>query len=955
MLVALHAQQPLMSNPAHIPPTLAARAGEMLVRRSGLVVLLAVAVTLALVPPLLLLPPSEDASTEPGGEAFDLRDEVEAKLASPIFPTAYIAEARPSADGPGDMLTQAALWELFQNEQALREADADGALTPEGLPARPYLAEAFDQDAGATYAGVTTLADAVQLMLAVHPSLRTSLAEATDEQVKFAVAQLLANPRTASVAEQLSVKAAHERRVLLGQEVDAWSSPALVVIVRADNKALGGGSDFRALGGDVTALGKERFARNVQEALRGEERSYRLWGLAIDQNLEAEEEGRTAGLFVMLTVIAAIAVVGLSLRSYWAVALTATGLGVLMVWLKGISNLIGIKGGLIIELIVPIAMVSLGVDFAVHAVRRYREEGAVGVPPEQALRASIAGVLGALTLAMLSDGIAFLSNVPSGIEAVVHFGVAAGVAVASSLVVLGVVVPLLLMRIDRFLATARPLPGPLPGTNGPALAIAGGAGAAAVAGAGVILLVAVDAAAGVAVIGALALTFVGLPLLLLHVRAGPGRAPSVAIGHGPASAGGASRGLVPWFTVGLARRPAAVLAVAALVSAGSIVLATRLEAALDVKDFFDSGSDLVVGLDKLDEHVGARGGEGGILYVRGDLTDPGAVAALQALVGRLAENPYVGREADGSPSLFEPNVLSLLRLAVESALVRAQVEEASGLAITGADGDGVPDTRAQLRAVLDHISLNGVRLDAETFVYRPEEVGTALYHNPFSTDDDVATLWVGIPGTREQSVVRAAAVALQADLEPLLEHPAISRVGLTGSPFIRDAELSASTNVLRTSLPIAAVGALLLLLVAMRSVRYAVVTVVPIGLVVAWLYAIMQLSGFALNFITATIGAVSVGVGIDYSIHMTERFREELRRSATRLEALERASAGTGVALLGSAGSSIVGFGIMGFAPMPMFASYGTLTAIMIFLALTASLAVLPSLLMLVTPERERG
>ena len=39
-----------------------------------------------------------------------------------------------------------------------------------------------------------------------------------------------------------------------------------------------------------------------------------------------------------------------------------------------VFNLVGIKGGLVIELIVPIAMVSLGVDFAVHAVRRYQEE-----------------------------------------------------------------------------------------------------------------------------------------------------------------------------------------------------------------------------------------------------------------------------------------------------------------------------------------------------------------------------------------------------------------------------------------------------------------------------------------------------------------------------------------------------------------------------------------------------
>ena len=85
---------------------------------------------------------------------------------------------------------------------------------------------------------------------------------------------------------------------------------------------------------------------------------------------------------------------------------------------------------------------------------------------------------------------------------------------------------------------------------------------------------------------------------------------------------------------------------------------------------------------------------------------------------------------------------------------------------------------------------------------------------------------------------------------------------------------------------------------------------------------------------------------------MTQRFREEIERSATRIGALRRAAEGTGVALVASAGSSVVGFAIMGFAPMPMFSTYGVLTAVMMFLALTAALVVLPSLLMLVTAER---
>ena len=112
----------------------------------------------------------------------------------------------------------------------------------------------------------------------------------------------------------------------------------------------------------------------------------------------------------------------------------------------------------------------------------------------------------------------------------------------------------------------------------------------------------------------------------------------------------------------------------------------------------------------------------------------------------------------------------------------------------------------------------------------------------------------------------------------------------------------------------------------------------------------MYLGGYSLNLVTATIGAISIGVGIDFSIHITQRFREELKKH-DNTHALEKTLNGTGIALLGSSISSIIGFGIMGFAPMPMFASFGQITAIMIFLALISSVFVLPSLLVIVSKK----
>ncbi|MDA1036374.1 MAG: hypothetical protein O3B65_05775, partial [Chloroflexi bacterium] len=688
-----------------------ASVSNLLVLRANVIIAVAVAVTALLVVPMARLAPDELASTEPGGEVFDLRDEIDAKLRSSVFVTAYIAEARD-----GDMLRQAPLYELLLNERSLLAADAAGELAPGELEPQPLLIDAYDTDTGVTFNGILTIADAVDLWLQFVRG--SSLEDATDDQVKLAFAALLDNPLTAPLLDHLSVLATNERRVVLGTEIDYWESPAIIMAVQADNNALGGATGFRGLATDEASLNLERFARSIQAELRGAESSYELWGLAIDQTLAAEEQGATAGAFIVLTVIAALTVVGASLRAYWPTALTAIGVGGLMIWLKGLSALVGIKGGLVVELIVPIAMVSLGVDFAVHATRRYQEERGRGLLPPNALRVGMAGVIGALLLAMLSDGIAFLSNVPSGIEAIVHFGLAAGIAVFSSFTMLGIVLPVALMRIDqlRGQSTIRhgwPLWAQLLGSGG----------VTALTGTGVILLVAVDQVLGAAILFLTALAFVAVPVTALVLKRARGAQEAAPMPPQRIVEGTWVASIVGW----LAARRAVVIPVVAVLTAGAMVLALRLEASFDVKDFFSADSEIVVGLDKLDEHVGDRTGEGGIVVVKGDLASPEALRAIESLVERLADNPYVGKELDGQASVFEQNLLGMVHLTTATQFGQEAIREHTGVEITDGDGDGWPDTPEQVAAVYAYMTERGVPLDERTLIYPPDVVKASLF------------------------------------------------------------------------------------------------------------------------------------------------------------------------------------------------------------------------------------
>ena len=932
------------------------KSSTFLEQHSGWVILGAIVITLLLVIPLLSMVPEEDASGDPGGRVFDLQAEIDQRFPPSVHAIGIIIEALN-----GDILTQNVLWELYENTERLRASDRAGELAPPGLDAQPYLFPFYYAEIEQPVVGIHTVADAVQDVLARDPRLNTTLEDASDDQVKLALHQLFSDPRGAEFRDSLSVETASEPRQVAGQEIDYWRSPAVLAFVVADNEKLGGGSMQIGVGGGEVTKQKEQFNRNVQEILRGDQASYRLWGIAIDVGLEIEDESGIAGPFIMFTVIAVLIVVGVSLRSYWAVALTGAGVGLLMIWLKGISNLIGLKSGMVIDFIVPIAMISLGVDAAIHALRRYGEEKKKGYELRMALRSGFVGVLGALTLAMLTDGVAFLSNVTSGIESIVGFGIGAGIAVTSSFVILGIVAPLAMMRIDILRGSVAERRGAASRGRLAGLGQAIAMGAAAVfTGVGIIFLIAIGPVVGIGLISAFIVLGILLPLFvatrLERRRAGLADAPGVSgTAHDAGAAQAkesATHAALTAIVVGLARRRAIILPLTAIITVAAISFALKLEATFDVKDFFDNKSDFVVSLDKLDEHVGETAGEPALVYIEGDLTEPRSLQAIRQMLERMKDNPYLARDAEGELNV-SPNVFTFLDRMVGSDYAMAQVEEVTGVTIADSDDDGVPDTQAQIKATYEYMVQRGIPLDESTVAYSPSRIRETLFHDLSGSEEDVTVLEVGIPGSREQAVVTGAREAMENDLETLGGVPSISVYGLTGSPFTREAGLNATTQALSVALPIAAVLCFLVILLFVRSMRYALVTIVPIGLVVAWLYAFMYLAGFALNYVTAIIAAVSIGVGIDYSTHMTQRFREELARAEDRMQAMRQAAGGTGMALLGSAASSIVGFTIMGLAPMPMFSAFGFITATMILMAAAAALLVLPSLLMLVTPERE--
>lgn len=880
-------------------------------RRAAVFIVLGL-LTGTLAAPFLTLAPEVSASNEPGGDIFTARDRIDETFVSSAHPTFIIAEHES-----GDVLTAEVLNELFDMGNALR-SDPDLGAT---------LFSFFDDQSETDIVGFLTIADLIDTQLQAQGS---SLPQATTADVKATAAALIdqfgLDLDVLGLSAQTTQNSAGE-----------WVSPAVRIIVLSDNDILGFPNASINLGGGTEV---EEFDREIQEAFRAN--GWISNGVAIDVNLTSQEQGAIAGPFIGFTILAVIVLVGLTFRSYWVLSVVSVAFMALIVWLKGITNLIGLKDDLVLSLIVPVAMISFGVDFAFHAIGRYREERAEGRSATPAFVTGLTAVSGALALALASDATAFLSNLTSGIESINQFGLGAAIALASAYLLLGIASPLAVSWVEEI------VPAPTPGRRSTILRVLASTGAASMTMASVLLMVFVLPWAGAVLAAVTTLLILVAPVMVRRRRDGD-RAGDVAI----AVPGGSLAAPVGRGIAALARRPFIIIPAAVVVSVVAGVYALQVPARFDVEDFFSSDTDFVQGLDQVAIHVGELGGERARLYIEADLTDPANLALIASSLDDIAELPAeapLARTPDGDVAITR-GVLSVFDTAFESPVMASIVAEQTGVTLTDTNNDLIPDTAEQVVALIDVASQIGIPLDAERLLFTPDDVGTRVQLRDGAPDQTVVDLEV--PGSEEQTVVTEAREILEpiaVNLDAGLDE---SFVQVTGSAFIREAALNATNRALGLSLPVALIACLVISTIFLRSFRYGLASVLPIVMVVSWLYGFMFLAGFAINLVTATIAAVSIGIGIDFAIHFIARYREELERHGVRDTAVRIAGEGTGLALVASAVSSSIGFGILAFAPMPLFAAYGLLTALMIIMALTATLVVLPSVLVVITRDAD--
>ena len=850
---------------------------------------------------------------EPDGEVFSVYERAEAMLQteSSVEQAAFLVEAA----GGGDVLTANAFREWRDASNRVR-ASAEN---------QQHLVDRFDPETGATIPGVLSIVDIVDA------AIPGGLAEATDSDVKQALAAVLAdNSPYAEMRYSLSEQATY----FVGPGGGVWAAPAFTAQVVYDSATFADNPEA------------ETWLREVQSSFREDSLHTESIGIAIDAEIAFSEGAANSAPFIFLAVALIIVLIAVVHHSYWSAVVVGAGLTATTIAYYGTSALLGLKmGSMLLAFVVPIAAISFGVDFFIHGIGRVREmQVEHGMSGSRAYPAGMAAVFTALLLAASSSIAAFLSNVSSGTEAILQFGIGAAIALGWSYVILGQIAPRVLLGIEQFVG-----PNPVKGASRVlywiALAFVAIVGGLAVA------LAAVMTAVGVAAFVVVLLALLVVPALLTRRRnrraAAIGRTMQTrhrGAAHGLPAAGSFVSFLARWRWI--------TVTVALAVGAVAFMTALQVKSGFEISDFLASDSDFSTSIDRAAIHFPSSGEGSSFVLVEGDLTSPTALAALDDAVAVLdGSDADLGRNGGGD-LVVRWHAGDLVRMTV-AAPVALEVLESNGVDLTDGNGDGYPDSSEAVRAVYDYIGENGVPLADGSVALAADEVSGVIADDGGTSQATTVTIMVG--SFTDGEVIVPVEQALEAAARSIEGAAPDLAVSVSGDVLTSYHGLRAFTQSMVVSLPLAILLTLILASLLLRSFRYALISVIPIGFVVTGVYAFMALAGYTVNVVTATIAAIAVGVGIDFSTHFTARYREELLTDASPLDAVRRAGEGTGGALVLSALTSVLGFSVMALAPNPIFATFGLLTSVMIGLALIVSLVVLPSMLVIGTPRRRQS
>lgn len=207
----------------------------------------------------------------------------------------------------------------------------------------------------------------------------------------------------------------------------------------------------------------------------------------------------------------------------------------------------------------------------------------------------------------------------------------------------------------------------------------------------------------------------------------------------------------------------------------------------------------------------------------------------------------------------------------------------------------------------------------------------------FNDDYSIMLVYASpIAGLSEDKVEETTEL-IRRDIEAITKPPGVE-YKITGiAPLIIELLRLMREDMVFTTLVAAAIIFGLLALLE-RSFTKGFLVFLPLVFGITWTFGTMGFLGIPVSISTVMIGAVIIGLGVEYGIFMVSRYYEERSHGSTTRDALRIAVTNIGASTFGSAATTTAAFFALTLSVMPMIQHLGqTLALGIIFCWLAAS------------------
>jgi len=342
-----------------------------------------------------------------------------------------------------------------------------------------------------------------------------------------------------------------------------------------------------------------------------------------------------------------------------------------------------------------------------------------------------------------------------------------------------------------------------------------------------------------------------------------------------------------------------IIVIGIVIVIASIVGIPRIERKVDMLDYFKPGSSI-----RLTEEIMENKFGGSIpiqILVKGDIQDPAVLTEMKKMEYFLESQGDV-RNAQSIADLIE------------------EMADAMG------EEKAIPDSKAKVSNLW--------------FLLEGEEIMSQLV-NLDKTEAVIQATIVNVNTERIRNLVE--------NIERFIEQTDTSIVTFsqTGMPAIYQHLDDSIARSQIQSLIIAIILIFICLTILLRSFVGGLIGLVPIGFTLLVVFGFMGFSGIPLDIATVLVGSISIGIGIDYSIHFVSRFREEFKKDKTELEALDKTLETTGKAILINVITVMMGFLVLILANVIPLRRFGILIAITMIGSGAGAITLLPAIILL--------